>query len=267
MPRVRFKRTIPAFEQAKRALERVRPRGHCDRHYPDLQQEVMLCGHKESAAQGTGSRERSIAIDSLLHLYILLTQANMKCAQISERFSSCFRTWCQLLSIAGNNLQILSGVSINFFRSKGHISISQPLFFYRKQTAKLWVQRCCTHFVVYYYPHYVGLEKYRFLDDIICWTRKRCFTISYCHDLRCGTRDGVLDYWIYCPITGRKTNTYNSPTHGADRFLRRWELFSYSRTSQQFMEPEYLLPCSQEPSTGPYPEPDQFNASHLIPFL
>jgi hypothetical protein len=30
------------------------------------------------------------------------------------------------------------------------------------------------------------------------------------------------------------------------------------------MEPEGSLPCSQEPSTGHYPEPDQFNPSHPI---
>jgi hypothetical protein len=30
------------------------------------------------------------------------------------------------------------------------------------------------------------------------------------------------------------------------------------------MEPEGSLPCSQEPSTGPYPEPDQTIPSHLI---
>jgi hypothetical protein len=32
------------------------------------------------------------------------------------------------------------------------------------------------------------------------------------------------------------------------------------------MEPEASLPCSQEPCTGPYPEPDQSNP-YLIPFL
>jgi hypothetical protein len=31
------------------------------------------------------------------------------------------------------------------------------------------------------------------------------------------------------------------------------------------MEPEGSIPCSQEPSTGPYPEPYQSNPIHSIP--
>jgi hypothetical protein len=39
---------------------------------------------------------------------------------------------------------------------------------------------------------------------------------------------------------------------------------SYLRTSQHFMETERSLPCSQEPSTGPYPQPDLPSLYQLI---
>jgi hypothetical protein len=51
-------------------------------------------------------------------------------------------------------------------------------------------------------------------------------------------------------------------THGAESFLRSRQLCSYSRISQRFIEPENSSPCSQEPSTGPYPEPDPSSPYH-----
>jgi hypothetical protein len=47
--------------------------------------------------------------------------------------------------------------------------------------------------------------------------------------------------------------------------LRSLKLYSHSRTSKNFMEPDGSIPCSEEPSNGPYPEPYQSNPLH--PFL
>jgi hypothetical protein len=58
-----------------------------------------------------------------------------------------------------------------------------------------------------------------------------------------------------------------SLTHAAEPFLRSCQLCSHSRTSQHFMEPQSSLPCSQEPSTGPYSEGDQSKPYHPTPSL
>jgi hypothetical protein len=50
-------------------------------------------------------------------------------------------------------------------------------------------------------------------------------------------------------------------------FSRSRQSRNYSRISQYFMKPEGSLTCSQEPNTGPYPEPDQSSPGHPILFL
>jgi hypothetical protein len=46
--------------------------------------------------------------------------------------------------------------------------------------------------------------------------------------------------------------------------LKSHQSFSYSRISQHFIEFEGSLPCSQELSTGPYPEPVESSPYQLI---
>jgi hypothetical protein len=53
-------------------------------------------------------------------------------------------------------------------------------------------------------------------------------------------------------------------TYAAEPLLRSCQFCSYPRTCQHFMEREGSLPCSQEPSTGPYPQPDRSSPYHPI---
>jgi hypothetical protein len=61
-----------------------------------------------------------------------------------------------------------------------------------------------------------------------------------------------------------RTGAFHISLHGAEPFLRSRQSLSYSRISQHYMEPEGSLPRSQEPSTGPYPQPDQCSPRHPI---
>jgi hypothetical protein len=95
---------------------------------------------------------------------------------------------------------------------------------------------------------------------------------------KCGIRNKINDRALkfICTLLLHKLTYSSRPIHytatiltylltyGAEPSLRSCQLCSHSRTSQHFMEPEGSLPCSQNPSTGPYSEPDRSNPSHFI---
>jgi hypothetical protein len=53
------------------------------------------------------------------------------------------------------------------------------------------------------------------------------------------------------------TNLLTNYHYEVESFLKSRQSLSHLRISQYFMELEGLFPYSQEPATGPYPEPDQ----------
>jgi hypothetical protein len=98
-----------------------------------------------------------------------------------------------------------------------------------------------------------------------CHTRKRPREVPSWRDLRwhevhtSDIRHIVFKPVMMMPVFIRRTYTTNllsELTHGVEPFLRSRQLHSYSKTSQHFTEPRASLPCSQEPSIGPYLEPD-----------
>ena len=59
---------------------------------------------------------------------------------------------------------------------------------------------------------------------------------------------------------------YMNQLHGAESFLRSYEVLSQSRNPQHFVEPEGSLPHPQMPATCSNPKPDQSSACFVIPF-
>jgi hypothetical protein len=97
------------------------------------------------------------------------------------------------------------------------------------------------------------------------WSIQSLFAPRHWHHSRTLS---FLSCEIWCPSrpythSAAELSTY-LVTYGAEPFLRSCQICSYSTICQHFIEPEVSLPCSQVPSIGPYPEPDQSNPYNPI---
>jgi hypothetical protein len=94
-------------------------------------------------------------------------------------------------------------------------------------------------------------KKIKILDGKSC-NRSQCSSVQQSP----GYKDGHVE---------SKSAVADISKNGAETLLRTRQLCSHSRTSQHFMKPEGSLPCSQQPSTAPYSEPDR--SSQYLPIL
>jgi hypothetical protein len=88
------------------------------------------------------------------------------------------------------------------------------------------------------------------------WNEDKCFFIRSLSGVLYGCKAWSNRMWCHAQLnlTPWSRAVFEKP--------RRW--CRYSRTSQNFMEPEGSLPCSQEPVTDSYPKPDQSSPYHTI---
>jgi hypothetical protein len=69
---------------------------------------------------------------------------------------------------------------------------------------------------------------------------------------------------LFCSTHDLYDPYFRTKSMDLEPFLRSHQLHTYSRISQHFMEYEGSLPCSEEPFTGPYPEPDQSSLRSIL---
>jgi hypothetical protein len=102
---------------------------------------------------------------------------------------------------------------------------------------------------------YVLIEKYYHYPPLMSWSSRSVW--YFATKKKCVDSSGFHNYILH-----KSYNFYYS--YLLTYFLTSCQLCSHSATYQHFKEPEISSLCSQEPSTGPYPEPDWSSPYHPI---